>query len=116
MDTTQFLRQHIRTVNDWPAPGVAFRDIGGAGERCARSRDAGAFGAGQTAVAAGHREIVGQRRLERIDGLLDLLNPRVAQGIEAFRQQQPDEDADHGEDENEFEDEVRSTVAKSSGC
>ena len=27
MDTTQFLRQHIRTVNDWPAPGVAFRDI-----------------------------------------------------------------------------------------
>ncbi len=27
MDTTQSLRQHIRTVNDWPAPGVAFRDI-----------------------------------------------------------------------------------------
>ena len=27
MDTTEFLRQHIRTVNDWPAPGVAFRDI-----------------------------------------------------------------------------------------
>ena len=27
MDTTQFLRQHIRTVNDWPSPGVAFRDI-----------------------------------------------------------------------------------------
>ena len=27
MDTTQFLRQHIRTVNDWPAPGVAFRYI-----------------------------------------------------------------------------------------
>ena len=27
MDTKQFLRQHIRTVNDWPAPGVAFRDI-----------------------------------------------------------------------------------------
>ena len=27
MDTTQLLRQHIRTVNDWPAPGVAFRDI-----------------------------------------------------------------------------------------
>jgi len=27
MDTTEFLRQHIRTVNDWPASGVAFRDI-----------------------------------------------------------------------------------------
>ncbi|MDO9090954.1 MAG: adenine phosphoribosyltransferase [Burkholderiaceae bacterium] len=26
-DTHQYLRQHIRTVPDWPAPGVAFRDI-----------------------------------------------------------------------------------------
>jgi adenine phosphoribosyltransferase len=24
---TKFLRQHIRTVSDWPAPGVEFRDI-----------------------------------------------------------------------------------------
>ena len=23
----QYLRQHIRTVPDWPAPGVQFRDI-----------------------------------------------------------------------------------------
>lgn len=27
MDTTAFLRAHIRTVPDWPAPGVQFRDI-----------------------------------------------------------------------------------------
>ena len=25
--TTDFLRAHIRTVSDWPAPGVQFRDI-----------------------------------------------------------------------------------------
>ena len=25
--TSHFLRQHIRTVSDWPAPGVQFRDI-----------------------------------------------------------------------------------------
>jgi adenine phosphoribosyltransferase len=24
---TDYLRQHIRTVPDWPAPGVQFRDI-----------------------------------------------------------------------------------------
>ena len=24
---TEYLRQHIRTVPDWPAPGVQFRDI-----------------------------------------------------------------------------------------
>ena len=27
MDTQSYLRDNIRTVNDWPAPGVAFRDI-----------------------------------------------------------------------------------------
>lgn len=27
LDVTQYLRQHIRTVPDWPAPGVQFRDI-----------------------------------------------------------------------------------------
>jgi len=27
MDTTAFLKSHIRTVPDWPAPGVQFRDI-----------------------------------------------------------------------------------------
>ena len=27
MDTSAYLRQHIRTVPDWPAPGVQFRDI-----------------------------------------------------------------------------------------
>ena len=27
MDTSAFLRSHIRTVPDWPAPGVMFRDI-----------------------------------------------------------------------------------------
>ena len=27
MDTTSFLKSHIRTVPDWPAPGVQFRDI-----------------------------------------------------------------------------------------
>ena len=27
MDTRTYLRDNIRTVNDWPAPGVAFRDI-----------------------------------------------------------------------------------------
>lgn len=27
MDTAAFLRAHIRTVADWPAPGVQFRDI-----------------------------------------------------------------------------------------
>ena len=27
MDTRSYLRDNIRTVNDWPAPGVAFRDI-----------------------------------------------------------------------------------------
>lgn len=27
MDTAQFLKSHIRTVPDWPAPGVQFRDI-----------------------------------------------------------------------------------------
>jgi len=26
-DVTQYLRSHIRTVPDWPAPGVQFRDI-----------------------------------------------------------------------------------------
>ena len=26
-DPSRFLRQHIRTVPDWPAPGVQFRDI-----------------------------------------------------------------------------------------
>lgn len=27
MDVSAFLRSHIRTVPDWPAPGVQFRDI-----------------------------------------------------------------------------------------
>ena len=27
MDTSPFLKAHIRTVPDWPAPGVQFRDI-----------------------------------------------------------------------------------------
>ena len=27
MDTAAYLRAHIRTVPDWPAPGVQFRDI-----------------------------------------------------------------------------------------
>ena len=27
MDTSLYLRSHIRTVADWPAPGVQFRDI-----------------------------------------------------------------------------------------
>lgn len=27
MDTSHYLRQHIRTVPNWPAPGVQFRDI-----------------------------------------------------------------------------------------
>lgn len=27
MNTQDYLRSHIRTVMDWPAPGVAFRDI-----------------------------------------------------------------------------------------
>ncbi len=27
IDITQYLRNHIRTVLDWPAPGVQFRDI-----------------------------------------------------------------------------------------
>ena len=27
LSITKFLRQHIRTVSDWPAPGVEFRDI-----------------------------------------------------------------------------------------
>ncbi|MEY2685794.1 MAG: hypothetical protein RJA09_2939 [Pseudomonadota bacterium] len=27
MDTSLYLRSHIRTVPDWPAPGVQFRDI-----------------------------------------------------------------------------------------
>ncbi|WP_372658886.1 adenine phosphoribosyltransferase [Hydrogenophaga sp.] len=27
MDTTSYLKSHIRTVPDWPAPGVQFRDI-----------------------------------------------------------------------------------------
>ena len=27
MDTSDYLRAHIRTVPDWPAPGVQFRDI-----------------------------------------------------------------------------------------
>ena len=27
MDTADYLRSHIRTVPDWPAPGVMFRDI-----------------------------------------------------------------------------------------
>ncbi len=27
MNAHEFLRQHIRTVPDWPAPGVQFRDI-----------------------------------------------------------------------------------------
>jgi len=27
MDHTHYLRDHIRTVPDWPAPGVMFRDI-----------------------------------------------------------------------------------------
>ncbi|HXE22265.1 MAG TPA: adenine phosphoribosyltransferase, partial [Rhodoferax sp.] len=25
--TSDFLRAHVRTVPDWPAPGVQFRDI-----------------------------------------------------------------------------------------
>jgi adenine phosphoribosyltransferase len=27
MDTSSYLKSHIRTVPDWPAPGVQFRDI-----------------------------------------------------------------------------------------
>ncbi|MBW4049168.1 MAG: adenine phosphoribosyltransferase [Proteobacteria bacterium] len=27
MDVNHYLRQHIRTIPDWPAPGVQFRDI-----------------------------------------------------------------------------------------
>lgn len=27
LSVTQYLREHIRTVPDWPAPGVQFRDI-----------------------------------------------------------------------------------------
>ncbi|KNZ31263.1 MAG: adenine phosphoribosyltransferase [Methylibium sp. NZG] len=27
MDPTDYIRRHIRTVPDWPAPGVQFRDI-----------------------------------------------------------------------------------------
>jgi adenine phosphoribosyltransferase len=27
LDPTEFIRRHIRTVPDWPAPGVQFRDI-----------------------------------------------------------------------------------------
>lgn len=27
MDPTDYIKQHIRTVPDWPAPGVQFRDI-----------------------------------------------------------------------------------------
>ena len=27
MDTSAYLKQHMRTVPDWPAPGVQFRDI-----------------------------------------------------------------------------------------
>lgn len=27
MDTSAYLKNHIRTVSDWPAPGVQFRDI-----------------------------------------------------------------------------------------
>lgn len=27
LSITKFLRQHIRTISDWPAPGVEFRDI-----------------------------------------------------------------------------------------
>ncbi len=27
MDVNHYLRQHIRTISDWPAPGVQFRDI-----------------------------------------------------------------------------------------
>ena len=27
LSVNQYLRQHIRTVPDWPAPGVQFRDI-----------------------------------------------------------------------------------------
>ncbi len=27
MDDTDYIRRHIRTVSDWPAPGVQFRDI-----------------------------------------------------------------------------------------
>ena len=27
MDVNRYLRQHIRTISDWPAPGVQFRDI-----------------------------------------------------------------------------------------
>ncbi len=27
LTVSQYLRQHIRTVSDWPAPGVQFRDI-----------------------------------------------------------------------------------------
>jgi adenine phosphoribosyltransferase len=27
MDTSDYLKSHIRTVPDWPAPGVQFRDI-----------------------------------------------------------------------------------------
>jgi hypothetical protein len=85
-------------------PGaVALGGIGGAGERGAGARNARAFGARQTAVAARHREIVGQRGLQRIDGLFDLLDARIAQRIEALGQQQADEDADDCEDEDEFE-------------
>ena len=27
LDVSDYLRRHIRTVPDWPAPGVQFRDI-----------------------------------------------------------------------------------------
>ena len=27
LSVNQYLRNHIRTVPDWPAPGVQFRDI-----------------------------------------------------------------------------------------
>ena len=27
MDNEQYLRNHIRTVPDWPEPGIQFRDI-----------------------------------------------------------------------------------------
>lgn len=27
MDVSEYLRRHVRTVPDWPAPGVQFRDI-----------------------------------------------------------------------------------------
>jgi hypothetical protein len=43
------------------------------------------------------------RSLQRIDGFFDLLDARIAEGVEALGQQQPDEDGDDCEDQDEFE-------------